>query len=101
MSTLTPRQARITARERRRRVVAAAQLTAALAFIVGVFVVGANVAADILAEREQGAGLTLPACVTEDDPGPCFWDASIRGNGSGTSFIVVDGTVTYLPAGVR
>lgn len=23
----------------------------------------------------------LPACVTEDDPGPCVWDSQERGNG--------------------
>jgi len=29
---------------------------------------------------------TLRACVTEDDPGPCHWDAQHQGNGKGTSF---------------
>jgi len=29
---------------------------------------------------------TLRACTTEDDPGPCHWDAQKQGNGLGTSF---------------
>jgi hypothetical protein len=29
-----------------------------------------------------------PACVEEDSPGPCFWDADVRGNGIGLSFTV-------------
>ncbi|QFG25415.1 hypothetical protein [Actinomadura sp. WMMB 499] len=38
-----------------------------------------------------------PPCVTEDSPGPCYWDAEIQGNGEGRSFLVhADGTVQYL-----
>lgn len=38
----------------------------------------------------------LPACVTEDAPGPCRWDATEHGDGAGRSFTVLpDGTVVY------
>lgn len=38
----------------------------------------------------------LPLCVTEDAPGPCYWDADTRGNGEGMSFVVwPDGSVSY------
>lgn len=39
-----------------------------------------------------------PACESEDQEyGPCFWDASKAGNGSGESFIVEeDGSVSYV-----
>ena len=40
--------------------------------------------------------LVLAPCVTEDAPGPCFWDAQNRGNGLGKSFIVdKHGTLIY------
>jgi hypothetical protein len=39
----------------------------------------------------------LPPCATEDSPGPCLWDASVRGNGVGRSFWrTADGDVIYL-----
>lgn len=37
------------------------------------------------------------ACTTEDDPGPCFWDAEHQGNGKGRSFwVLADGTVAHV-----
>ena len=37
------------------------------------------------------------ACISEDSPGPCYWNAARRGNGQGTSFIVNnDQSVTYV-----
>jgi hypothetical protein len=38
--------------------------------------------------------VTLGACVTEDST-DCYWDAQTRGNGMGTSFVNIGGTV-YL-----
>ncbi len=38
--------------------------------------------------------LVLPPCVMEDDQN-CYWDASVRGNGVGTSFINLNGTYYY------
>lgn len=39
---------------------------------------------------------TLPACQYEDGPGPCYWDAQVRGNGTGRSFTMdADEEVTY------
>jgi len=38
----------------------------------------------------------VPACVTEDAPGPCRWDATEHGDGAGRSFTVLpDGSVLY------
>jgi hypothetical protein len=38
----------------------------------------------------------VPACPTEDAPGPCYWDADTMGNGEGKSFTVDRfGNVTY------
>lgn len=37
-----------------------------------------------------------PPCITEDAPGPCYWDAPNRGNGIGQSFIITPNqTVIY------
>lgn len=42
----------------------------------------------------------VPACVTEDSAGPCYWDAATMGNGHGRSFVVgSDQAVYYLPEG--
>lgn len=44
-----------------------------------------------------GRDKSMPACVTEDSgPNPCFWDATTRGNGNGTSFILFNGQVFRL-----
>ncbi len=38
----------------------------------------------------------VPPCVTEDAPGPCRWDATEHGDGTGRSFVVTpDGAVLY------
>jgi len=37
----------------------------------------------------------LTPCATEDSTN-CHWDASVRGNGTGHSFIDLEGTVYYL-----
>ena len=37
---------------------------------------------------------TLPPCEYEDSDN-CFWDAQSRGNGEGTSFVVLDNIVYY------
>lgn len=41
---------------------------------------------------------TLPACQFEDgnpDGSDCFWDASVQGNQTGTSFAIINGRVVY------
>lgn len=38
---------------------------------------------------------TLPPCLTEDSTN-CFWDAAVQGNGSGESFIDINGTAHYI-----
>lgn len=36
------------------------------------------------------------ACKHEDSPGPCYWNATKRGNGNGRSFVVLkNGKVVY------
>lgn len=33
-------------------------------------------------------------CEQEDSPGPCYWDATVRGNKQGQSFVITsDGTI--------
>lgn len=40
---------------------------------------------------------TYPACPVEDSPGPCYWDATVSGNGLGNSFLVhADQSVEYV-----
>lgn len=41
-------------------------------------------------EVNEDASPTMIPCEFEDSPGPCFWDASLRGNGEGRSFWVDD-----------
>lgn len=63
----------------------------ALTVWVAVLVSLAVLALDMLAVDDE---VVLQACVTEDDPGPCYWFAGAQGNGRGSSLVVVDG-VTY------
>lgn len=39
--------------------------------------------------------LYYPPCATEDSNN-CYWDAQARGNGVGTSFVVIDNEVIRL-----
>lgn len=44
----------------------------------------------------------IAACAEEDSAGPCYWNATARGNGAGESFTVdAAGTVTFLSAALR
>lgn len=53
------------------------------------------VAAMLMAAALVGAP-SMPPCELEDSAGPCFWDASARGNGTGRSFVVTaDQVVIY------
>ena len=81
---------------------------------VGVCVAAMGACAPAMASEEAPGGLIqgwvtvdtgapvdvsgTPACEDEgQEYGPCFWDATISGNGSGDSFIVEeDGSVTYI-----
>lgn len=49
----------------------------------------------LLAVAAQPQPSTLGPCVMEDSDN-CYWDATSRGNGSGASFIAMDGQVYYL-----
>jgi hypothetical protein len=53
------------------------------------------VCTDLIADAGGSCqGEPLPPCPTEDAD-DCYWDAPTMGNGSGRSFITVDGTTTY------
>ena len=44
--------------------------------------------------------VVTPPCAEEDSPGPCHWDAAVRGNGEGLSFWVdAEQTVHYTIEG--
>ena len=107
MSTITPppvsspRVARVTARERRRHLIATAQVAGALVVIAAGVYVAAGVTADIIEERQIGPAISFEPCATEDDPGPCYWDASTRSNGTGRSFIVIDDVIYPVPVEAR
>ena len=45
------------------------------------------------------APLGLMPCADEDGPGPCYWDASTRGNGIGSSFLIDQHGMTWYLAG--
>lgn len=55
---------------------------------------------DVYTESEEYAQtqplptITLPPCEQEDSDN-CYWDAQVMGNGTGTSFISLHGTVYY------
>lgn len=73
-------------------VVVAVGATALLSASLGV-IVGHGAATS----EHVGEGWLRP-CVSEDElRGPCWWDARSRGNGEGTSFVVLsDGSLRYL-----
>lgn len=53
---------------------------------------GGTVSDDTAPDWQRG----YPPCAAEDSPGPCYWDATERGNGAGRSFVVhADGTVAF------
>lgn len=61
-------------------------------------------AADEMADRgaAESPEIVLTPCVTEDQQTDCYWDADVRGNGAGTSFVVIDGELyqsTNTPTG--
>lgn len=82
-----------------RRLGALVRDTAIIVFVAVAVIGGVLLFMDLAAEKATGPDVTLQACafdeVTEQD---CYWDAENRGNGHGTSFIVLDGTV-YVPEG--
>ena len=41
-----------------------------------------------LVDKAQDVGYA--PCANEDSMGPCYWDATKRGNGKGMSFVVTD-----------
>jgi hypothetical protein len=60
-------------------------------------VAGVNLAPAHPAHVVPPVAIPTAPCVWEDSPGPCVWDAGIRGNGHGYSFWVDrSGRVHYL-----
>lgn len=45
---------------------------------------------------ERAVHLVSQPCADEGSPGPCFWNAHVRGNGQGTSFWVDNKGVVHL-----
>lgn len=37
---------------------------------------------------DAGISKNLRPCLSDDGPGPCYWDAANRGNGKGRSFTI-------------
>lgn len=65
----------------------------------GTLITGAVLIMGLDTPPTDAAPATIPACATEDAAGPCTWDATEQGNGTGESFTVdTDGTVTPEPA---
>lgn len=55
--------------------------------VVFAAIVALAVSSFYLGYRAHGP-VPLRPCVTEDSDGPCYWDATARGNGHGRSFVV-------------
>jgi len=77
--------------------IAAVTLSAAFTVIVTPHPVSVPRCTDAIADAGGTChGEPLPACPTEDSD-DCYWDAATMGNGSGRSFVVEHGIVSYLP----
>ena len=46
------------------------------------------IAAALIAALAGCTPNTPPPCEYEDSTGPCYWDAQVRGNGEGRSFVI-------------
>lgn len=67
-----------------------------LAILGAVVLVPHAIAYTLVPEYSYGSlSDAFPACAQEDSTN-CYWDATIRGNGQGNSFIDVDGTAYYF-----
>ena len=68
--------------------------------VVGGVVVGLLAGFAVGGASVGAPSVQVPPCAMEDSPGPCFWDASVRGDGSGRSFTVDgSGMLTYWDTG--
>lgn len=82
-----------------RRVIIASLVVVASAYVLLFALSEASpelpVCTDLIADAGGSCqGEPLPPCPTEDSD-DCYWDAPSMGNGSGRSFVTVDGTTTY------
>lgn len=78
------------------RTVQALARMAAYTALLGTVVLAPHwIAYTLVPEYSYGAiSDALPACAQEDSHN-CFWDATIKGNGQGNSFIDINGTAYY------
>ena len=61
--------------------------------IVGIMIgAGASTTPPIIT---HAINMGYPACRTEDDQTPCYWDAKARGNGKGRSFVWTGDEILY------
>ena len=65
-----------------------------IALLIALFTIGVTIAAASEAPPATLPSITLVPCQTEDSEN-CYWDAARMGNGDGTSFVTIDGTVYY------
>lgn len=65
-----------------------------VALLGAVVLVPHAIAYAVIPEYVYG-GLSIPECATEDSTN-CYWNAATMGNGTGSSFIDIDGTAYYF-----
>lgn len=65
-----------------------------MALLAAVVILPHWIAYTLVPEYSYGA-LAFTECATEDSHN-CFWDATIKGNGQGNSFIDINGTAYYV-----
>lgn len=72
------------------------QMLAYMAILGAVVILPHWIAYTLVPEYSYGAlGELFPACITEDSHN-CFWNAATMGNGTGNSFIDINGTAYYV-----
>lgn len=76
-----------------REIKAAMQMALYAAAFMAVVLIPHALAYAVIPETAHG-GLSIPECATEDSTN-CFWNANVQGNGTGNSFLDVNGTAYY------
>lgn len=77
-----------------RDIKAAIQMALYTAAFMAVVLIPHALAYAVIPDTAHG-GLTFTQCATEDSTN-CYWDANVQGNGTGNSFIDVNGTAYYV-----
>ena len=77
-----------------RTVQALARMAAYTALLAAVVILPHWIAYTLVPDTATG-GLSIPECATEDSTN-CYWNAATMGNGTGNSFIDINGTAYYV-----